>query len=825
MTVKRKMLNNRGSALVTVIICMLFIGIIAATVISIARSNLESSMTGMKSTENFYDGEESLDLIRSEIKKMADDAVNTAYIKWLTDYTDVIYGNDVIDEESYSAFTDYFWNELTAQLKTVFYVKEQTGTDEDGNPIFSTRIAPVPANGYEELLKRLHITPLGGLPGEGETLPEDLIPTVVRYIDGTIAIEGVKIQRTDTNNDLVTIATDMTLEIGELKVQIGANIGVNTNIANYALISDQTVVMADRYTDDPNFIAGGSTLSIIGDIYGGGKKAGSSPSDYSGNGIYTRGITAKLYSDNIVTRSTFMADEAAKVEMQGKMEAGQNAASGEYQTKLWANNVLMDGKTAGRMSVQGICNIADDLTINANGSKFELVGENSEYYGYNTTYDGTAASDSSSVIINGKNVKLDLSAAKKLYLAGKSYVYVPNTWLQQNGTGMTYLQGESISVRTLQAAYLLPGECIDGVGHNPMTEKEFISIKDPANADKVDRTKININNTNSAGMRLVSYLNPSEPCHVAKVTYQQNGSATHLYYLYMNFVTPNKAAEYMMTFSNYYEDVIMSRIRMANQNDDYSEIKLPAANRVYDSAKKMWHFERGNIVNTGNLLEIGYDPATNNPTYTLFENNVSINDKPFGEECGTIKKKYTFIYTSLSENTKAGDDTKDLTDLLEINFDSITGDLVEPIRNDKGEDIKFQVGSYDTDGSVGRTAAMIVSDKDIYLLSSGIAFGSRSAAIRPYPDAKGPAGIIISKGNVYVDSAAPTFWGTIIARGDILVAGSNKRVIAASTNVRQLLLSHKLVGSYFSKGGKTSNVTDLDGDSIISIDYTNWKKD
>ncbi|MCR5511379.1 MAG: hypothetical protein K6F54_10580, partial [Lachnospiraceae bacterium] len=310
MTVKRKMLNNRGSALVTVIICMLFIGIIAATVISIARSNLESSMTGLKSTENFYDGEESLDLIRSEIKKMADDAVNTAYIKWLTDYTDVIYGKDAIEEESYSAFTDYFWKDLTTQLQTVFYVKEQTGTDEDGNPIFSTPIAPVPANGYEELLKRLHITPLGGLPGEGETLPEDLIPTVVRYIDGTIAIEGVKIQRTDTNNDLVTISTDMTLEIGELKVQIGANIGVNTNIANYALISDQTVVMADSYSD-PNFMAGGNTLSIIGDIYGGGKKAGSSPSDYSGNGIYTRGITAKLYSDNIVTRSTFMADEAA----------------------------------------------------------------------------------------------------------------------------------------------------------------------------------------------------------------------------------------------------------------------------------------------------------------------------------------------------------------------------------------------------------------------------------------------------------------------------------------------------------------------------------
>ncbi|MDE7207365.1 MAG: hypothetical protein K2N90_09470, partial [Lachnospiraceae bacterium] len=58
-------LNNRGSALISVLVVTTFITIIATTMLYMAAMNYQQKLTDYQNKESFYDAEKSLDELKS----------------------------------------------------------------------------------------------------------------------------------------------------------------------------------------------------------------------------------------------------------------------------------------------------------------------------------------------------------------------------------------------------------------------------------------------------------------------------------------------------------------------------------------------------------------------------------------------------------------------------------------------------------------------------------------------------------------------------------------------------------------------------------------
>ena len=777
--------DRRGSALVAVIVAMLFIGIIAAIVISITHSNLEISKAGKQSTTNFYKGEVALDELKTELKSLADVAIKKAYEEWLKTYT---MNSDMSKEAQTEAFRKLFANEFKDLVKNYIKIGE-TGT---------------PGSGIEDLMYTADVSVVA-IP----YIETDSDGNIVFDKDGNIRIKNIKITRTD-GTEITTIATDLILSVQTPTIKIGSQTGVDVELAQFALITDQTIDFTDS----------GST--VVGSIYGGGKKLQKDGSTWEYNGS---GILASGNAIDIITRSMIETTNQATLNINGKVK---NAADESGYATVWAKNILMSRHSGGNNSainVKGTCNVGDDLTIDGDGSSFTLVGANSGYVGYATSSKSKESETNSSIVVNGKNVTLDLSAANKLWLFGKSYVSVPAVWGEFDGNTKTYLQGESISYRSLQAAYLIPGECLVGVNHNPMTEDEIgtlylrnldgsIATRDGVNLFDLNN-KVRIGNANSTGMSLELYLNSKEPVYEASVVY---GEQT-LYYLYMNFSSPSRAAEYMQAYTKTFEKMTSSRMTMANKGSNKTELKVNTSDKVFDTSTDTWVLDSGHrkadykVINTGNIIT--YDGTTP----VLYGRNAEYTDSFVVEQKSNLSMEYQCLETTLQHGAR-GSLTKDLTEYV-VNFGYVSGDhanVIEPI-TDSG------LYYFDLEGlgeGSKRQAFVVAADGNVKIDTNGdVYFGS--SATRSNTDAtRVKAGIIIAKGKVELNQT--DFWGMVISKEGIKFVGTCS-VRADYLDIKKLLNTNLVVMPYFSEAAADIIEGGTGVTSLINIDYDDWKKE
>ena len=785
--------DRRGSALVAVIVAMLFIGIIAAIVISITHSNLEISKAGKQSTTNFYKGEVALDELKTELKSLADIAIKKAYEEWLKTYT---MNSDMSKEAQTAAFRKLFANEFKDLVKEYIKIGE----------------TETPGSGIEDLMYTADVSVVAI-----HYIETDSDGNIVFDKDGNIRIRNIKITRTD-GTEITTIATDLILSVQTPTIKIGSQTGVDVELAQYALITDQTIDFTDS----------GST--VVGSIYGGGKKLQKDGTtwEYNGAGILASGnVTVELDSIDIITRSMIETTNQATLNINGKVK---NAADESGYATVWAKNILMSRHTGGNNSainVKGICNVGDDLTIDGDGSSFKLIGENSGYVGYATSSKSKESETNSSIVVNGKNVTLDLSAANKLWLFGKSYVSVPAVWGELEGSTKTYLQGESISYRSLQAAYLIPGECLVGVNHNPMTRAEIdtlylrnldgsIATRDGVNLFDLNN-KVRIGNANSTGMSLELYLNSKEPVYEASVVY---GEQT-LYYLYMNFSSPSRAAEYMQAYTKTFEKMTSSRMTMANKGSEKTELKVNTSDQIFDTSTDTWLLDAGHrkadykVINTGNIIT--YDGTTP----VLYGRNAEYTDSFVVEQKSNLSMEYQCLETTLQHGAR-GSMTKDLTESV-ANFDYISGDhanIIEAI-TDSGQYY------FDLEGlgeGTKRKAFVVAADGDVKIDTNGDVFFSLAAgtARSNTDDTRVKAGIIIAKGKVELNQA--DFWGMIISKNGIKFVG-DCTVRADYLDIKKLLNTNLVVMPYFSEAAADIIEGGTGVTSLINIDYDDWKKE
>lgn len=718
--------NNSGSTLILVILCMLFVGVIASMILVYTSDNLTRMERGAMASGNFYTAENVVDEVKTGLDELADQAVRKAYTQWLQLYTATAAGNRE------SLFRQLFTTELQNLLNNEFI--------------------PLVTSDPSQLLYQFDSTNVKWLK----------IPTVSVNGAGTeLTLMDVSIAYTDAQGMTSDITTDMVFNLTYPGFQSNALQGMNLAAADYIIISDEQI------TNDISIMG-----TIYGNLYGGGYNPSAATADkYSKEGIlFNSNSTLQIYADKILSRSTIELSDRSSLNVKG--------GNGEYDytgtlsySDIWAKNILLKGTSSQadpiQLQVQGNCYLADDLTLDAEASRFTLKGT---YYGYSTNNAYLGGTDSngvslvsgtpegsSSIVLNARKAVLDLTAATKIWIAGKSFVSVPYRYgMGTTPDNLSFGQGESISYRGVQASYLLPGDCIKGIGHNPMTAAEYSKlISDPSNY-YVD---ISVSRRDG-GIRLENYVNRDKPYRVANVNY--NSSVT-MVYLYLNFQNTDKTTKYFEDYITTNEELVGGRMGTL---EDGEILFNPAV-----------------LENTGNA--VGYSGGE----VTFTSGKYSVSNPGIENKQIELASKYSALVTSLKEEYAGANMNGFLTDFV-VDMGRIRQNTqVETDLNYRADGLNYY----------------LITGKDIVINHN-------------------MAGIIIAKGDVRIQNSA-SFTGLIIARGKVILQG-NVNLKADSDNIGYLMQNNAAVSPYFSLGntGTSGDGSSIYASDLISISYDNWRK-
>ncbi len=766
---------NKGSALIMAIICMLLIGIITSVVIVTASSNLANINLFKKSTDNFYTAEHVLEELRNWFEDLADDSVRVAYENWLTEYSYNTSG------EQHEKFMKLFVKDYKQRLIENFFASYAPAEVNEAGEVVTP--AAVSAKAVTDLL-----TDYAGVNVAWKEEP------CFKESSDTEIILNIKLRYTEDDGTESIIDTDLKFSINPEDFKINLVGDMNTEAAKYAVITDGTFTNIQGGT--------GATVIVKGNVYAGG--------DATGIGLdfaNASGQKVVFNSDKILTRNAFRLSGGANVYVRGENGDLRDEHGNRSYGNIWADNILLDNSkltSSNKMDAQANVFLADDLTINSKNSEFTLTGPACSFYGY-----GTSESDvdkSSAIVVNARGSKVHLEQVDPAYggkisIAGKSFISVPLRF-GSNYVSDTFIQGESLSYKGEQAAYLLPSECITGIEHNPMTEEEFGRLTDPlgniyTTEDLADVTpgaiKCYINISKSAlngGVDLGAYVMQEKPARSVFVNYDDS---TRMVYLYLNFRNSNAATDYFNKFAELYPATINKRMESLILDGDEDGIFVnPAALETV-----------GNVsVSTGS--GIGQGKAL------VYEAVKRSNDPVMVEDQWDKSTTFNGLVNNLQDNYFGLGRQMYLTDSV-VNMDLenlFDNDLIITNRAVGGQLI-YKENPPERFGHHG-------AYYNYYYLYTGHNITVRDVCY----------GIIVATGDVKFENGS-SFNGLVIARGNVICESGNVQLIADQENITYIMQNYDVVKKVFEMSsiatGTGSGGTIIASD-IIKIEYENWKK-
>lgn len=434
---KKMQTDDRGAALVTVIMAMALVGMLAATLLWVSCLNYRIKINDLKAKNSFYSAEMVVEQIAAGIKRhVVSKAINEAY-------QEVVSNWDALGTEANRE--SYF---VTEYIEAVEKKLNVTPADHP--------------NRYDKSKLRGYVDEVlwdeGGSESKGHIVNqvwEDAVPVfqAANVVNGygSMVLKNICIEFCDSDGYVSVINTDIAIDVPKLRF---TQAGTVDRLYPYVLIGGTGIETADATTVDIN----GSIYGGVNDLKEGGIQIGEhsrvtvEEADYIISG-----------GDIVVGNSLHFAglvSQGAHLTVRDWEEDGKG-----FKTGIYARGLVLNGSS---MDVSGRMYVANDLTLSGIGSKALLSGQ---YYGYG----GTNTADlSSAVVINGKDSTVDLTGLTALVLAGRAYVSLPGDGAADNGLAHV-LTGESISVKSNQIAYLVPPECIgtlEGrtvIGQNPVS--------------------------------------------------------------------------------------------------------------------------------------------------------------------------------------------------------------------------------------------------------------------------------------------------------------------------------------------------------------------
>lgn len=425
--------NNKGSAVVMVIIAIALVTILVAVLMIMSALNLQMKYTERKAKRNFYTAEMAMEQIRAGLEGEVSSALEKAYMSIQQTYA--FYS----PAERETNFKSRYVALLRKSLMDT--VDERYALD-----ILGAYLDP----GYFDLGT------------DGNTKLSSTSSCKMEGLSSGLVLRGVKIEYTDTEGYLSIVETDFQLLIPDMKF---SEYSVLPDLFSHSLIANTGI------TDSAGLTKG--KVSIENNVYAG-----------------TGGITLQQNSDwsfgkleRVVCRGTTKLDSLAKLKIE---------SSDSKSVNYWADNILLNGASA---DFDGRIYVADDLTLKGESSRAILKGEYYGYgNGTELNADGEpedSKNKSSAILLNGLNSTLDMSGLNGLFLSGRASIGTGGAEVVMPEAGDPLLSGitvdeneniplgESIEIKSNQIAYLVPAECIgvfEGralIGKNPMSAQDY----------------------------------------------------------------------------------------------------------------------------------------------------------------------------------------------------------------------------------------------------------------------------------------------------------------------------------------------------------------
>lgn len=771
--------DNRGSAMVMVLLIVMFIFILAAILMFTSYLGYQMRLLDKQGKDTFYTAETVLDEINTGIQEEASKAMSEAYGALMQNYA--MYDSTTMrSSEFYRNYIDNLKERLQGSAADGEYdiskFRDWLSDEVIGNEDTS--------QGYRASREAF----LDGEGGYGAIVESNVTPEkymLIKTEGESLLIKDLKVTYVDQRGYVSMISTDIRLVLPEVSF---AQISELPSIEKFSLIADETLAMG-------NSTASGS-VTIEGDAYAGRMTVGKTdenPAFQTGSkAVFKSVLPGSNNMALVINRENTVVNE------------------GEFSTEnaeFWGENIKLDASGA---VLDGITNLKDDLILTGKESKAKLAGE---YNGFSMNVEGNSASGSqteesegeddnatnpalsSAIVINGRSCSLDLSGLDSMTIAGRSYV---QTKTDTSGAGATVpaaqrnkanvMMSESVSVKSNQLIYLVPAEALgcerkeDGTigdtvyGANPFTVKQYEEIA--SHPDKyvlIDGSK----KIAALGDRpLSTYISQekvagqTQKAYMPEVIFRQTGGGedSTLVYCYLRFTDEEKANQY---FKDYY-DVNYEQV------DKYTrlyakEVKMP------DPASMLY------LNLAGNMLV--YDEGQ-----TAAASMIAAPDD--GKSSYYIKQRQAKTIYNTKTNSFRALSAKMVTDLAKITtveqgrtaFDNV-------IDTAKMEDLLIAAGTstlkIETGASGDRNVVIITREPD-YVVDAAT------------PDSS----IIISTGNVQVNSS---FNGLIIADQNITVTSAGLGLTISPLTLQDY---SKMLNAEIEFSGTTYYVIDLFRDGV-----------
>ncbi|MCR4908469.1 MAG: hypothetical protein K5985_06515 [Lachnospiraceae bacterium] len=515
--------NNRGSAIIVVLVTVAFVFILITTLLFVTLSNILMKYSDARNKNNFYTAETVVEQIKAGLENKSSAAFSEAYKSSLTYYSggekDTMvarYLANVTDELCKAGQNDE-WDE-TKLLEMV---------DEGliGNP----------ADPYVSLDV-----------DEFKSEAAGARPHKIVHSTTAVTLENVYVKYTSPADGTVSIIqTNYVLSAPAGSFSYSSQL---PDIFDYAIIAGQHMVVAEN----TEVI---SEKSIYGGDYGidiGEKKEGSLT------------MTGRRY---LITKGTVSLNGQASGSREGKLVT-------DRRTYFYAGELEVNKGVA---ELGGLTTVSDDLAYKGAGR----VTVSGSYIGFGDSE--TDARSSSAVLINAKKAELDTSKAEQVLLYGHAFIgedtgAESSSFPQYDGGGdrvrengknvwtnakNSVIMGQSVAARADQVAYMIPPECIGVVkganntvliGENPvMGIKKKTGTNEPDYSDRVSSSVSDfriVDFERQADALGGHYLKEFSPDELYAVRYVRSQYGDTLAYFYL-IMTPDKAEEYLKL---YYEN-------------------------------------------------------------------------------------------------------------------------------------------------------------------------------------------------------------------------------------------------------------------------------
>lgn len=784
--------NNRGAAMIMVIVGIAFIGMLVAMIVYMAYYNYLMKGTDRSAKNNFYSAETALDVINAGLQHDISNAMSTSYVTVMQD------AEGKTANEMTSAFqTDYFAELLKSSVVDNSNTAQQLCT----NPSAATKYWNV--SHLTTWLEKAGMT-VSATPGTVNTVCLDTAANQANLsmIDKKdyITLENVKIVYTDDKGYVSIVETDIRIKTPDLDYAVGAN---KLQVENYSIIANKQLVNDENNTK----YAGSQNTSVSGSVYGGL------------DGIYVKNnslldFKVGSYSDkeNLIA-GTINVDNAK----------GSKGVKVDNTYVNWVENVNI---RTGNVSLDGESYVADDITIDGSESSLKLSGK---YYGYGNSL--TGSEDSSSILINGARTTLDFSRLQELFLSGHAYVgtrhydadadrykagggaadegsdYIENikdytdkikesisnnsytvstNSIKENTTDV--LLGESISVKANQLIYMVPTECIgyDKAGNhviakNPMSYDEYRQLtetyvmgKDGKPTNEPFYTAVDLS-------KLWTKLGGSYTNKYKAVFRRVNGSV--LVYLYLDFgADEENANEFFKAYYKYDPTALTTYVKSYVSSVQWNSALNSNNNKNLSLAGNAFYFSGGNVV-------FQEDTIASDMTFDKLDKSIN-----FAQE-------YDEKYQSLLHSLTAGVTS--------------TGQLGNDVYKNLVGDNLAAIGTSAFRDTDGKEVAYVTSEDYVY-------DSSKSADMH----------LIVSAGDVCLKR---NFTGLVITGGNVYIGAGCNEVKSDRAAVIAALRAVNDAGKYayevFGVDGQVSyaETTGTVANEYIDLSelivYQNWKKE